>query len=93
MFGNIPGFEPLKVSSTASSQVVTTQNISRHHRMSPGEKITPSEATVRPAGASEPLEKNTVGTSKVRMTLMLMLLDHESETNSSVGGRVLQWVL
>lgn len=48
---------------------------------------------MRPAVISEPLERNTVGISKVVMTLMLILLEHESEKNSNFEDYVLQWAL
>ena len=67
--------------------------IPSHGRISPGTESPQWRTTVRPAVISEPLERNTVGISKVGMTLMLILLEDESEKNSNVGDYVLQGTL
>ena len=92
-FSSIPGLYPLEASSTAPSEVLTTENISRYYQMSPGNQVAQLRTTVGLAEISEPLERNPVGTSKVRRTLMLIFLEHESEINSNSGGFVLKWVL
>ena len=89
---SIPGLCPLERAAPLLSSC-NNSYIPSHGRISPGTESPQWRTTVRPAVISEPLERNTVGISKVGMTLMLILLEDESEKNSNVGDYVLQGTL